>query len=206
MSSNAIAITGLGVLSPIGCNIAELADAISTARSGISLIEAPPLERSFAAGVIDQNFTKHFKPLERPFLDRCQQMAILAADQAIEHAGLTDLGALGVRAGVHYGNVNGGVSTAQGWYQQMLNNGAQAARPFSAMAIMGNAGAAHISIRHGIRGPALTHATACASSGVAIAEAARAIASGRLDVAIAGGAEAPLTASVSVTRDQPYAE
>ncbi|MBL8261529.1 MAG: beta-ketoacyl-[acyl-carrier-protein] synthase family protein [Xanthomonadaceae bacterium] len=196
MSSNAIAITGLGVLSPIGCNIAELADSISTARSGISLIDAPPLARSFAAGVIDRDFTKLFKPLERPFLDRCQQMAILAADQAIEHAGLGDLSELGVRAGVHYGNVNGGVSTAQAWYQQLLNNGAQAARPFSAMAIMGNAGAAHISIRHGIRGPVLTHATACASSGVAIAEAARAIATGRLDVAIAGGAEAPLTASL----------
>lgn len=196
MSKNAVAITGLGVLSPIGLSIVELEQSIFSTRSGIGLIEAPPLQKRFPAGVIERSFAEAFTSLERPFLDRCQQMAILAADQAIANAALGDFNDIGLRAGLHYGNVNGGVASAQAWYQQMLVDGKQASRPFSAMAIMGNAGAAQISIRHNIRGPVITHASACGSSGVAIAHAARAIADGYLDVAIAGGAEAPLTASL----------
>lgn len=196
MSRNAVAITGLGVLSSIGMSVSELEQSIFTTRSGIGLVEVSPLRKRFPAGVIEHSFAKSFPALERPFLDRCQQLAIHAADQAIAGAGLDDFHAIGLRAGLHYGNVNGGVSTAQSWYQQMLVEGKQASRPFSAMAIMGNAGAAQISIRHGIRGPVITHASACGSSGIAIAEAARAIADGYLDVAIAGGAEAPLTASL----------
>lgn len=196
MSRHAVAITGLGVISPIGVSIPELERSLSTTRSGIGLVDAPPLKKRFPAGAIEQSFAESFTPLERPFLDRCQQMAIIAADQAIADAGLDDFHSMGLRAGLHYGNVNGGVASAQSWYQQMLVAGKQASRPFSAMAIMGNAGAAQISIRHGICGPVLTHASACGSSGIAIAEAARAIADGHLDIAIAGGAEAPLTASL----------
>ena len=196
MSRNAVAITGLGVLSPIGMSVSELEQSIITTRSGIGLVDVPPLHKRFPAGVIERSFAESFPPLERPFLDRCQQMAIIAADQAIADAAFDDFHDKGLRAGLHYGNVNGGVSTAQSWYQQMFLAGKQASRPFSAMAIMGNAGAAQISIRHGIRGPVITHASACGSSGIAIAEAARAIADGHLDVAIAGGAEAPLTASL----------
>ena len=196
MSRNAVAITGLGVLSPIGLDLASLTAALRETRSGITLIDAPPLQRRFPAGAIPQSFAEAFTALERPFLDRCQQLAILAARQAVEQAGFHDFARLGVRAGVHYGNVNGGVATAQAWYQHLLVDGKQAARPYSAMAIMGNAGAAQISIRHGIQGPVITHASACGSSGVAIAAAATAIADGYLDIAIAGGAEAPLTASL----------
>lgn len=196
MSRQSVAITGLGVISPIGVSIPELEQSLSTTRSGIGLVDAPPLKKRFPAGAIEQDFAESFTPLERPFLDRCQQMAIIAADQAIVDAGLDDFRSMGLRAGLHYGNVNGGVASAQSWYQQMLVAGKQASRPFSAMAIMGNAGAAQISIRHGICGPVLSHASACGSSGIAIAEAARAIADGHLDIAIAGGAEAPLTASL----------
>ena len=196
MRRHAVAITGLGVLSPIGQDVPGVTTSLRETRSGIALVDAPPLQQRFPAGVVPQSFADVFTPLERPFLDRCQRMAIVAARQAVGDAGIDDFAALGVRAGVHYGNVNGGVATAQAWYQQLLMEGRQASRPYSAMAIMGNAGAAQISIRHGIRGPVITHASACGSSGVAIAAAATAIADGHLDVAIAGGAEAPLTASL----------
>src|SRR3546814_14818794 len=64
------------------------------------------------------------------------------------------------------------------------------------MAIMGNAGAAQIALRHQVLGPVVSNATAYGSSGVAIGDAARAIADGHLDIAIAGGAEAPLVAMI----------
>jgi 3-oxoacyl-[acyl-carrier-protein] synthase II len=191
-----VAITGLGVISPIGLDVASVAASLRDARSGIGVLQVPPLDRGFAAGAIGASFEEAFTRMELPFLDRCQQMAILAARQAVDDAGFDQFDAFGQRAGLYYGNVNGGVASAQTWYQQMLLEGKQASRPFSAMAIMGNAGAAQVALRHKVLGPVVTNATACGSSGVAISDAARAIRDGYLDVAIAGGAEAPLVASL----------
>ena len=191
-----VAITGMGVISPLGLDVESVAASLRAGRSGIRALRVPPLEREFAAGVVDAAFEGEFTRMELPFLDRCQQMAVLAARQAATDAGLESLEALGQRAGVYYGNVNGGVATAQAWYEQMLLESRQAARPFTAMTIMGNAGAAHVALRHKVLGPVVTNASACGSSGVAIGDAARAIRDGYLDVALAGGAEAPLTASV----------
>ncbi len=196
MKKTGVAITGLGVLSPIGLDVAEVAAALQTGRSGIAMHPAPPIIKPFAAGVIDASFDAEFSNLERPFLDRCQQLAILAARQAAANAGVEDFSDLGERAGLYYGNVNGGAAAVVDWSHRLLVELKQAARPFTAMAIMGNAGAAQIGIRHKILGPVITNASACGSSGVAIGEAARAIADGYLDIAIAGGAEAPLTPGV----------
>ena len=191
-----VAITGLGVVSSIGLDVQSVAASLRDARSGIRTMQVPPLQRDVAAGAIDASFEDAFTRLELPFLDRCQQMAILAARQAVEDAGFDRFDGFGQRAGLYYGNVNGGVASAQAWYQQMLLEGKQASRPYSAMAIMGNAGAAQVALRHKVLGPVVTNATACGSSGVAISDAARAIRDGYLDVAIAGGAEAPLVASL----------
>ncbi len=196
MTKEAVVISGLGVISPLGLNIEELADSLLSGRSGISLADAVPLAKRFPAGLINQSFTDHFTKLELPYLDRCQHLAILAARQAISDAGYESFDIFGQRAGLYYGNVNGGIATEQAWYQQLLVDGKQASRPFSAMAIMRNGGAAQISIRHKILGPVITNGSACSSSGVAIGEAFRAIRDGYLDVAIVGGAEAPLTGSL----------
>jgi 3-oxoacyl-[acyl-carrier-protein] synthase II len=194
---NQVAITGMGVISPIGLGVPAVAASLREARSGIRLVQVPPIERAFAAGAIDASFEDAFTKLELPFLDRCAQMAVLAARQAVADAGLeTSFEAFGGRAGVYYGNVNGGTTAEQGWFEQMLLGGKQAARPYTIMAIMGNSGAAQVALRHKVLGPVITNGTACGSSGVAIGDAARAIADGYLDVAIAGGAEATITASV----------
>lgn len=194
---NLVAITGLGIISPIGLDVPAVAASLRDARSGIRLVHTPPIQRGFPAGAIDASFEGNFTKLEIPFLDRTQQMAILAARQAVEGAGLDpSFAAFGQRAGVYYGNVNGGSATGQSWVDQLMLQGKQASRPFTAMAIMGNAGAAQVAIRHQVLGPVISNASACGSSGVAIGEAARAIADGYLDVAIAGGAEAPLAAMI----------
>ncbi|HET7656397.1 MAG TPA: beta-ketoacyl-[acyl-carrier-protein] synthase family protein [Luteimonas sp.] len=192
-----VAITGMGVISPIGLDVPAVAASLRDARSGIREVTVPPIERSFAAGAIDASFEDRFTKLELPFLDRCAQMAVLAARQAVDDANLAPtLEAFGGRAGVYYGNVNGGTGAEQGWFEQMLVAGKQAARPYTIMAIMGNSGAAQVALRHKVLGPVITNGTACGSSGVAIGDAARAIADGYLDLAVAGGAEATITASV----------
>lgn len=201
MKKRRVAITGMGLLSPVGLDQSEALESLRSARSGISIVEAPPLGKVFPGGRIERGFENHFTKLELPFLDRVQQLAILAARQASDDAGIGDYDPYGIRAGCYYGNINGGAATIGRWFEDMLLHGKQTARPFTAMAIMGNGGGAQVSIRQKIRGPVITNASACATSGVAIGEAARAIADGYIDVALAGGAEAPLTAGVLSTFD-----
>jgi 3-oxoacyl-[acyl-carrier-protein] synthase II len=190
-----VVITGLGVISPIGLNRQELVESLSTSWSGVAECSAPPLARKFPAAIVPSVFDGAFTRLELPYFDRCQKMAVIAAAQAITDAGFSDFSGYGIRAGLFYGNVRGGAATTQDWLTQLLVEDKPAARPFTAMALMHNAGAAHISIRHRILGPVVTHGSACASSATAAGEALRAIRDGYLDVAVVGGAEAPLTAA-----------
>jgi 3-oxoacyl-[acyl-carrier-protein] synthase II len=192
----AVVITGMGVVSPIGASVAELASALLESRSGIQQIQPPPLGRTYPAAIVPGDLGKQFSTLELVYLDRCQQLALLAASDALRDAGLERMERFGARAGLYYGNVHGGGATAQASYRQLLCEQMQAGKPYALMAIMQNGGAAQISIRHGIAGPVHTHGSACAASGAAIGEAARAIRDGYLDIAIAGGAEAPLTGAM----------
>ncbi|MBN8261238.1 MAG: beta-ketoacyl-[acyl-carrier-protein] synthase family protein [Xanthomonadales bacterium] len=189
-----VAITGLGAVCPLGLDVEQVLASLRAASSGIVAMECATLGATFPAGRVQADYATAFPKLEQPFLDRCQAMAIVAARQAIAEAGLDGFADFGARAGLHYGNVNGGVATIHQWHEDMLLHGKRKARPFTAMAIMSNGGGAQVAIRHAIRGPVLTHASACASSTIAIGEAMRAIADGRLDIAVAGGAEAPLEA------------
>lgn len=191
-----VAITGIGTISPIGLSVGELTDSLIKRRSGIRALKLEGLTKTFPAGIVEQSFEQYFHKLELPFLDRCQQLAILAAKEAVFCSKIEDFSHFGLRAGVYYGNVNGGAATGIDWSRQLLVEGKQTARPFTAMAIMGNAGAAQVAIRNKIHGPVITNATACGSSGVAIGDAARAIQNGYIDIAIAGGAEAPLSSGI----------
>ena len=191
-----VVVTGLGVISPVGTDLQDLYQHLIASRSGIHLWSCPGLVKKFPAGIINQSFREHFTRLELPSLDRCGQIAVLAARQAIQDAGLGTFEASGPRAGLYYGTVRGGAEAENQWYRETFTEGKQTARPFTIMAIMHNSAASQISIRHQVLGPVMTHSSACTSSGTAIGEAYRAIRDGYLDVAIAGGAEAPLTSGV----------
>ena len=196
LQARSVAITGLGAVSAVGLTVEELLESIVQRKSGIRAMSVEGLAKTFPAGVVAHSFEDRFTKLELPFLDRCQQLAIVAAEQATANSGIEDFSSYGERAGVYYGNVNGGAETGIAWSKKLLIEGKQTARPFTAMAVMGNAGAAQIAIREKVHGPVITNATACGSSGVAIGDAARAIRDGYIDVAIAGGAEAPLSLGI----------
>jgi 3-oxoacyl-(acyl-carrier-protein) synthase len=187
-----VVVSGLGVISPIGLDVAELSRSLHHNRSGIRLWESPLLAKKLPAGWIDRDFSGEFTKLDLPYLDRCSQIAILAARQAARDAGLEQFADYGQRAGLYYGSVGGGVKTEHDWVRQFYAEQKQTAKPYTIMACMLNAAPAHISIRHQILGPVMTHSSACTSSGSAIGDAYRAIRDGYLDVALAGGAEAAL--------------
>ena len=187
-----VVITGIGVISPIGLNVADFLISLETNTSGIKLWHSRSLEKQLPAGVIERDFSKEFTKLELPYLDRCSQLALLAAQQATRDAGLEQFASYGQRAGLYYGSVAGGVATEHDWVKQFYVEGKQSSRPYTMMACMLNAAPGQLSIRHQILGPVMTHSSACTSSGAAIGDAQRAIRDGYLDVALVGGAEAAL--------------
>ena len=188
-----VAITGIGVISPIGMSESAVLESILGSRSGVCAYESPNLARPFPVAPVNAQFSDAFTRVELPFLDRTTQMAILAARQATENAGIVNYSTFGERAGVFYGTVRGGGATEWEGLRQFYTEGRKTARPYVILGCMANAGAAQISIRNQVFGPTAIHTSACSSSGAAIADACRHIRSGEIDIAISGGAEAALT-------------
>ncbi len=174
-----VAITGLGVLSCCGVGT----DALWTGLNGPEpvgprVVPGYDVERWFDAKAARQ-------------IDRFAQFSVAAAEMALEDAG--ELGADPGRSGVVMGTGVGGFESLQAQVLVYAEKGARRVSPRLVPMMMANAGAANISIRAGWHGPSETISTACAAGTHSIGAAARLVASGRLDVAIGGGAEASMT-------------
>lgn len=187
-----VVVTGMGAMTPIGQSVGEVLESLLAMRSGVHVWEAEALPRTLPVASVAGDFDEAFKPVERPFVDRTTRLGLLAAEQAMAQAGLSDMSAWDQRAGVFVGTVRGGGITEWEHIVNGLAAGRKVAKPFVIMATMNNAAASQLSIRKQILGPSAVHTTACSSSGSAVADACRHIASGELDVAIVGGTEAAL--------------
>ena len=190
-----VAVTGIGVVSPLGHSAAEIFEAARAGRSAIHRLDVPFAHRLAAplAATVQFNGVHHFEPPKLRMLDRVSQFALVAASRALADSQpqLTD--AERRRAGVFVGTGMGGINSIDEGYQTLYGEQSDRIKPFMILMGMHNAPAAWIGIEHGLAGPNLTYSTACSSSAVAIGEAWLRLAHGDLDVAIAGGAEAPLS-------------
>lgn len=190
-----VAVTGIGIVSPLGNSAAAAFAQARQGRSAITHLRAEFAPRLLApiAAAADFAAAEHFAPVQLRMLDRVSQFAVVAAKQAVA-ALPADWAALGQnRVGVFVGTGMGGVLSNDDGYRTLYADGSDRIKPFTVLAGMHNAPAAWIGIEHGLSGPNLTYTTACSSSAVAIGEAWLRIAGGGLDLAIAGGAEAPLS-------------
>jgi 3-oxoacyl-[acyl-carrier-protein] synthase II len=132
-----------------------------------------------------------FDPKAARRVDRFTQFSAAAASLALEDAGSVDVDP--ARAAVYFATGIGGLDTLEQQIQVMIEKGARRVSPFLVPMMMPNRGAAEISMRFGLRGPCETITTACAAGTHAIGAAYRAVADGRCDVAVTGGAEAAMT-------------
>jgi 3-oxoacyl-[acyl-carrier-protein] synthase II len=190
-----VAVTGIGVVSPLGNDARAFFAALAAGRSGIGRLSMRFEERlvcRVGASVIGFDAASLFAAPRLRMLDRVSQLALAAAAEAVGAAGAAfeelDLD----RAGVFVGTGMGGALTTDEGYYTLYAERSDRVKPFSVLLAMNNAAASWIGMEHGLRGPNLTYSTACSSSAVAIGEAARRISSGQADVMIAGGSEAPL--------------
>jgi 3-oxoacyl-[acyl-carrier-protein] synthase II len=184
---NDVAITGLGVVSPHGDDPRQMFAALMRGESAIRLV-FPELSKPAVAAVAAFEASRWFTKLQLAGVDRVSQMAVAAADLAVKDAGGHD-GIDSSRLGVYVGCGMGGAGSLDAAYHAAFQKGGRVP-PLTIPALMANAPAAHVAMRQGAKGPVLTYSVACASSAVALSEAAKSVACGDVDMAIAGGSEA----------------
>jgi 3-oxoacyl-(acyl-carrier-protein) synthase len=193
-----VAITGLGVITPLGNSVEELCTSLVAGRSGVRRLAPSLVERlkSPIGAAVDFDGNAHFPVPKLRMLDRVSQLALAATAQAIADSKLDFSGERRERCGVCVGTAMGGAESTDDGYQTIYALQSDRVKPYSVLTAMTNASASWIGIDYGLCGPNLTYSTACSSSAVAIGEAARRIQYGDADVMLAGGAEAPLTFGV----------
>ena len=190
-----VAVTGIGVLSPLGNTVDDAFENAAGGRSAIRRLEEPWAKRlsSPLAAAVKFEGEAHFEPQRLRMLDRVSQFAVVAARQAVAGAQAREAGFGPERMGVFLGTGTGAAHTTDEGYRTLYAAGNERMNPFSVLMAMNNAPAAWIGAEFGVTGPNLTYSTACSSGSVAVGEAWGRVARGELDLAIAGGAEAPLT-------------
>jgi 3-oxoacyl-(acyl-carrier-protein) synthase len=200
MAARRVAITGAGVVSPLGTTLEEFQRSLAAARPGIRRLAPEIAERSGVqvAATVDWNPASLFKEAEAANLDRVSQFALAAAAQAIAASGLEIANLNRDRIGVSWGTGMGGAHSQETSYKQVYGAGEWRVRPLTVVMSMSNAAGSNIAVRHGLRGRFANYSTACSSSAMALGEAMHAIAAGRADAMIAGGSEALLTPGVLV--------
>jgi 3-oxoacyl-[acyl-carrier-protein] synthase II len=195
MEGRRVAITGAGVISPLGNSLQELRRSLAEARPGIGRL---PEDIAQGSGVqvgarVDWNPSSLFKEAEAANLDRVSQFALAAAAQAIDSSGLDLSKANRERIGVYWGTGMGGAHTLEASFKTVYGAREWRVRPLTVVMAMSNASGSNVAVRHGLGGPFANFSTACSSSAMALGEAMRTIAAGRADAIVAGGAEALLT-------------
>ena len=190
-----VAVTGIGALTPIGSGADGLWAGVLANRSAVQAIDrfdASPFPSRIAAQINDFVPSDHFDARRARRLDRFSQLSVAAARMAIGQSCLTDADRSDGRTGVWIGSALGGVAFGEEQHAAYVLGGVRAVAPTLATAVFGGAGASNVAIDLGIRGPAVGNANSCASGAVAIGQAFQAVRAGMVDVAVAGGAEAPL--------------
>lgn len=196
-----VVITGMGATTPLGGDVMSTWDAMLAGRSGVSTIDADWIDRfelpvRIAASLAVEP-TEILPRVEARRLDRCEQVAVIAARQAWRHAGLGEPGELDQvdpdRLGVVIGTGIGGVLTVLAQDDLLESVGLRKVSPLTVPMLMPNGPAAHVGLdlkaRAGVHAPV----SACASGAEAIAWGWRMIRAGEADIVVCGGAEAAIT-------------
>lgn len=191
-----VVVTGLGAVTPIGNNVAEYWSGLTSGRNGvasISLFDAANHACRFAAEVKEFDPTGFIEPKEAKRWDRFCKFGVVAAKQALAHAGLeiTDVNA--DRIGVSIGSGVGGLLTMETQAHVLEGKGPGRVSPFTVPMMIPNMATGLAAIALGAKGPSSAVATACAAGSNAIGDAFRLLQLGKADAMVCGGAESAIT-------------
>lgn len=189
-----VVVTGLGSISSLGRDTHGFWRSLIAGKSGISRLRGfspQDFKTSVGAQIHDFNPEEYFPAVEIPLLDRYTQFALVAAREALEDSGL---GQAEIRNGaVVVGTGCGGKETDERSYQTLYKENKRRLHPLTIPRGMPSSAASQVSMVCGVTGPVFALSSACASANHAIIQAAILIRSGLVEVAVAGGTDAPFT-------------
>ena len=193
--SQRVAVTGMGLVTPVGNDVPSSWSAILAGRSGIGLItefDHSAFKTHIAAEVKNFDASLYVDKKDTRRMDRFLHFAAAAAQEAVADAKLDVAYFTPRRVGVVVGSGIGGVHILLDQHDIMNERGPRRVSPFTVSGLILNSAAAHISIMLGARGPNYAIATACATGTHTIGEAAAIIRRGSADAMICGGSEAAI--------------
>jgi len=202
--SGKVVVTGMGAICPIGNTVEELCASLKAGKSGIGPItqfDTTGFDVTIAGEIRDFDPSLWMDKKEARKMARFTQLAVVAAAQALTDAGLMgEANAEGKRpvksnpdrTGVVMGNGIGGFEIVTESYKKLFDAGPKRMLPLTVPMMIPNEAAGNISMMFGIRGPAFTQVTACASGTDALGQALDMIRAGRCDVIVAGGTESTI--------------
>nr|WP_029226135.1 beta-ketoacyl-ACP synthase II [Burkholderia ubonensis] len=202
MNSRRIVVTGMGIVSPLGCEIESVWSRLLKGHSGLAGLPDDITEgiATKVGGVVPMltsgcpwgfDPALAVEPKDQKKMDRFSLFALSAAQEALKQAGWQpETEGARQRTATIVASGVGGFGAIVDAVRITDNRGPRRLSPFTVPSFLANMAAGHISIRHGFCGPLGAPVTACAASAQAIGDAARLIRAGEADIAVCGGAEA----------------
>lgn len=195
-SRRRVVVTGLGIVSPLGNDVASVWANLLQGVSGVGAIsrfDASAMTTKIAAEVKHFDAADWLAPKEVRRSDTFIHYAVAATRMALADAGFVIDASNAERVGVNVGSGIGGLQMIENTISEMIDAGAKRISPFFVPGAIINMAAGMISMQCGAKGPNMSMVSSCATSAHCIGEAGRVIEYGDADVMIAGGAEAPIS-------------
>ncbi|MBS3798723.1 MULTISPECIES: beta-ketoacyl-ACP synthase II [unclassified Pseudoalteromonas] len=192
MAKRRVVVTGLGMLTPLGNDVASTWQGLLNGQSGIGAIthfDTTDFGTKFAGLIKDFDAEAYMAKKDAKKMDLFIQYGIAAGLQALDDSGLEVTDANAERIGVAVGSGIGGLTLIEENHEKLLNVGPRKLSPFYVPSTIINMISGHLSIMKGLRGPNISIVTACTTGLHNIGHAARMIAYGDADAMVAGGAE-----------------
>lgn len=196
VSRRRVVITGVGLITPLGHNVPDTWAAILAGRSGFGPLTLVDNPNHTIGGLCE---VKNFDPAEymdrkdARRRDRYQQLAVVAAAEAMRQANLSITDDNRERIGITIGTGVGGMRTIVDQEDVLREGGLRRLNPFGITMIMPNGAAGMLAIEYGITGPSTTITTACAAGNDAVGHAFRSVRYGEVDAILTGGTECIMT-------------
>ncbi len=192
MSERRVVVTGLGLVAPVGLDVASGWESILAGKSGIQPIthfEIEPFSVHFGGPIYGFDVEQYIPKKEARKMDAFIHYGIAAGVQAIKDSGIEISDANAKRIGVAIGSGIGGVTGIENGYGAYLKGGPRKISPFFVPANIINMVAGNLSIMYGLKGPNISIVSACSTGAHNIGDAMRMIQYGTVDMMVAGGAE-----------------
>ena len=190
-----VVVTGLGIVSPLGCQLDEVWQRIIAGESGIhlmQLLDTADFKVRIGGDVLDWNPVGYLNPKDMKRVERFTQFALVAGIDAIRNSQIDFEKIDRNRTGVILGSGIGGLGEVERQMIRMVERGPDQVSPMTVPRMMVNSAAANLAIEYQLHGSNYTVSTACASATNAIGEAFHAVRCGTMDTVITGGTEAAI--------------